>query len=130
MSGMSDDDTREYIERMAGRYDDDLEKLFRKVEKAWDKGKSEKADALFEEIEGHVYGSSIERVVTLTLAGGGPSLWLECHIDEDGDLMKVESFASWGFDGPIVKNHVEGSGLWKLAERMTDGLGSYGRRDW
>jgi hypothetical protein len=46
---------------------------------------------------------------------GGPSEWLDCRVDEDGDLVSVEFIAAW-WSSPRESDVREGDALWRLAE--------------
>lgn len=68
------------------------------------------------------YGLSIERHVLLTLAGGGPSHWLDVTLDDDGDVQDVVSITSWA--GPQIRTEIyPDSGLWRWAESYTSWIG-------
>lgn len=48
------------------------------------------------------YGADVTRRVTVTLAGGGPSGWIEFIVDSDGDLVSASvSYCDW-FQTPVT----------------------------
>ncbi|MEY2912223.1 MAG: hypothetical protein RLZZ184_1532 [Cyanobacteriota bacterium] len=60
-------------------------------------------------------GSSIHRVVTIVLSGGGPSTHIEAHLDEDGNIEKATyHYLDW-WDGAKRKIN-ENSALYRFVE--------------
>ena len=43
----------------------------------------------------YAYGYNVEKVLEITLAGGGPSMWIRCKIDAS-ECYDVELWYSWG----------------------------------
>lgn len=121
------DGTAERVQRMADDFEAFAAKQYRKIEKAEAKGNSDKADRLREQLDS--YGQSVRRVVTVTLAGGGPSHWLEVELDDDGDVASVWSVATW-WSEPVRKQFHEGSAMWRYAEDQTSHYGRMTEREW
>lgn len=69
------------------------------------------------------YGLSLERHVILTLAGGGPSHWLEVTLDSDGDITEVVSHATALGVDPVVTRIYDNSALYRWAESETSWIG-------
>ncbi|WP_406245863.1 hypothetical protein ACI7YT_12545 [Microbacterium sp. M] len=116
----TDDGTAERVREMTADAEAWMSGLFRKIDKAERKGNDDKADRLREEMDS--YGHSVHRVVSIVLAGGGPSHRLNVTLDSDGDVIEVESIASWGFTHKATEIR-EGSALWRYAEEQTSHYG-------
>jgi hypothetical protein len=72
------------------------------------------------------YGVTKKTLVTLTLAGGGPSAWLdcECSADDHGNLEldSVTYHATWWGNTPDVRELDSSDALYQYAERIIEGM--------
>ena len=79
-------------------------------------------DALYE----FGYGADRKIVVTLTLAGGGPSAWIECECSADQygnlELDRAVYHATWWGDTPQHRTLDGSDALYQYAERMIEGM--------
>lgn len=79
-------------------------------------------DALYE----FGYGATKKILVTLTLAGGGPSAWIDCECskDEHGNLEldSATYHATWWGNTPDRRELDSSDALYQWAERMIEGM--------
>lgn len=74
------------------------------------------------------YGSSVTKVVSLTLAGGGPSADLEFEIDEDGDMTAAcFVFKDWGVCERRELPPATAERLWEKFSYMAESEPSHGQ---
>lgn len=92
---------------------DNTEKRLAKLFKRADKGN----DEAVEELDEFSYGERPEILITLTLAGGGPSQWIEAKFDRDGDLIDVTMIATWGGSTNDERKYSPGDAVWRYAEQ-------------
>lgn len=100
----------------------ELDRLYRKLDKAEEKGNFLKAEEWRERIDQMVYGVGTTTVMELTLSGGGPSSGLEVELYREQygwGVQEVKHWASWG--SGVIREHVpQGAGLYRLAERFAE----------
>lgn len=114
---MNDDQTKNELVRM---YESTLADLEGGFARADDQSltEEEREEAERETLD-CVYGTGSRKVVRLTLAGGGPSAWLDVTVDE-GEITEVEWVGTWA--GPRIERQVERDNpLWRLAEYHVQG---------
>lgn len=104
--------SREAMKRMNDSAEETLSALFKRYEEDDD-------EAALEELDEYAYGDDAKIVVTLTIAGGGPSQWITATYDERGILEQAEITATYG-DGTHRHVAPDGSGVAKYAERYGD----------
>jgi hypothetical protein len=93
------------------------------------------AEAASEEIDGqdatdalYEFGYGVDRkiLVTITLAGGGPSAWLDCECSKDDygqlELDRVTYHATWWGDRPDNRQLDSSDALYQYAERIIEGM--------
>jgi len=67
----------------------------------------------------YALGFSKYQVVKIELSTGGPADWLECHVDDENCLFRVDyHFSDW-FDHSELRVR-EGSALWRYAEEVVE----------
>ena len=103
----------EYLELMFRVYDDDLDEDDEDDQKLIEQVKNEEIDnqSIFE----YAAGSSMKRLLTIELSGGGPSSHIEAIINEDNVVESAQYvFLDW-FDGARRKIN-EDSAMFRYVE--------------
>lgn len=113
---MTNDGTQGRVARMAEDAEAYLRELYERLEGAED---GPTADEIQEEIDSFDHGVEIQRHVLITLAGGGPSHWLDATIGYDGTISDLVSIARWGSSETRTEIR-PGSALWRYAENAAE----------
>lgn len=112
-------DTDEYCVKAFASRSEQYDELFKGYDEAWDAEGT--ADDDREEwdtkIDQSILAVDQYRGFRVQISFGGPSEWLDCRVDEDGDLVSVTFHAAW-WSTPTDREVDEDSGLWRLAERF------------
>ncbi|MET4703058.1 hypothetical protein [Frigoribacterium sp. UYMn621] len=108
-------ETDQRVAAMAADFETYLAELYAIVDSE-DIDEEAREEAL-ETIDESHYGADIQRHLIITLAGGGPSHWLDVKLDDNGDVSDVTSIATWGNGLVKTEPHTD-SALWRFAENI------------
>jgi hypothetical protein len=121
---MSNDGTQERVETMFASMEAHTQTILDREKAAEESGEEDAREQAIEELYNMGYGEERKVLVTLTLAGGGPSAWIEAVCNADNGYLELEEatyIATWG--GPKVTTELrEGMALYTYTERMIEGM--------
>lgn len=121
---MSNDGTQEQLNSMFAGMEESMQAIL-------------DAEAASEEIDGqdatgalYEFGYGVDRkiLVTITLAGGGPSAWIECECSmgrhSELELDSATFHATWWGNTPDVRRLDSSDALYQYAERIIETMGA------
>lgn len=109
---MTDTETQRYLDTAPTSREQQYQQLFATLD-----GNDGDIDGDLEAIEESILAIEKTRGFQVTISTGGPGEWLECTVDDTGELDSVTFCVAWW--SPEQRTAVtEGCGLWRLAERM------------
>lgn len=118
--------TQERVENMFASMEANTQEILDREKAAEQEGDEDARESAIEELYSMGYGEEKKVLVTLTLAGGGPSAWIEAVCTSENGYLELESatyVATWG--GPAVTTKLyEGMALYTYTERMVESMES------
>lgn len=112
------------VEKMFASMEAHTQEILDREKTAEEESDESAREEAIEELYSMGYGEERKVLVTFTLAGGGPSAWIDAVCTSERGYLELESAtytATWG--GPaVVTNLYEGMALYTYAERMTEAM--------
>ncbi len=119
---MSNDGTQDQLNNMFSSIEEGMQAILDAEEAGEEIDGQDATEAL------HEFGYGVDRkiLVTITLAGGGPSAWIECECSAaDHGLLEMDSatfHATWWGNTPDVRELDSSDALYQYAERIVEGM--------
>lgn len=119
---MSNDGTQERLNSMFSDMEESMQAILDAEAANEEIDGQDASDALYN----YSYGVSRKILVTITLAGGGPSAWIECECSADEysglELDSATFHATWWNNTPDVRRLSESDALYQYAERIIESM--------
>jgi hypothetical protein len=124
---MSNDGTQEQLDGMFSSMEAGMQEILDRETVAEESGDETARGEAIEELYEFGYGMDRKTLVTFTLAGGGPSAWLDCVCVSDDrhgglELESVTFYATWYGNTPTERRLQESDALYQWAERMVESM--------